>query len=137
MRFRVRLCFTAVLFASLAAGQRLAVYPTTALLDQPVSIVASELRPGERVAVRANLIDGDGHAWRSEAEFIADDQGRVDLATQAPVKGSYRISSSMGLVWSMKPEEKTVNVYRPPHNLGTQTINFELTAAAGSAIAQL
>jgi len=34
----------------------------------------------------------------SQAEFIADDSGTINASKQAPVKSSYRIVSSMGLV---------------------------------------
>jgi hypothetical protein len=44
------------------------------------------------------LVDGAAPAWASQAEFVADDTGTVDTAKQSPVKGSYGIVSSIGLV---------------------------------------
>jgi hypothetical protein len=137
MSFRARFCWILTLFTSLGAARRLAVSPPTALLDQQVAITASDLRLHERVKLRATLTDGGDHTWQSEAEFVADEQGQVDLATQAPVSGSYRVASPMGPIWSMKPLEKGVTAYRPPGQLAPQTISFELMSIGSTATAQL
>jgi hypothetical protein len=53
--------------------------------DEAVGIRASGLQAGERVTIRGQLVDGGGAQWTSKAEFVADAQGSVDTATQAPV----------------------------------------------------
>jgi dienelactone hydrolase len=40
----------------------------------------------------------------SEATFVADDNGTVDLERDAPLAGSYEGVEPMGLLWSMQPE---------------------------------
>jgi dienelactone hydrolase len=84
------------------------------------------LQPNQRVSIQAELVDGESHAWASQAEFLADAQGTVNTSTQAPAKGSYDGVSAMGLVWSMKPAEKHVSSYQPPRNFGPQIIEFRL-----------
>jgi len=109
------------------------------VLDDQVAVVrATGLTPGAHVMMRAEMADGDGHPWVSEAEFVADANGAVDTSAQAPVKGAYRIVSAMGLVWSMTPAAKDVHVYRPLHDLAAQTITFHLVVdGKEAATAQL
>jgi dienelactone hydrolase len=96
------------------------------MVDESAAIRATGLQPNQRVSIQAELVDGESHAWASQAEFLADAQGTVDTSTQAPVNGSYSGVSAMGLVWSMKPTEKHVSSYQPPKDLGPQIIQFRL-----------
>ncbi len=100
----------------LLSAQTLTVDPALALADQVVTIRAAGLDPGERVSIRAELTDGAGHHWASKAEFAADAAGGVDASTQAPVSGSYKDVSAMGLIWSMMPAERAAAHYQPPPN---------------------
>jgi dienelactone hydrolase len=132
MAFTVALV-RALLVASLCAtgictlpAQELEITPTQALCDGVAILRASGLRPNEIVTIQAVLVDGDEHHWSSEAEFLTDSQGTVDVSRQAPLKGSYNEVSAMGLVWSMKPEDKNTMRYSPPRELGTQIIQFRL-----------
>jgi len=84
------------------------------------------LEPKEKITIEADLVDGAGEAWSSSADFVADDDGAVDASKQAPVSGSYKVISSMGLLWSMMPKEKRVISYRLPKELGAQSIQFRL-----------
>lgn len=79
------------------------VSPQAALLDAPVSVVVSGLTPRRSVAIQANTTDCNGTAYASQAVFIADGDGLVDLATSAPSSGSYNGTYAMGLFWSMSP----------------------------------
>ena len=119
------LCLAAV--ASCWCGaQTIQVVPPQVMTDQAADVRVTGLSPGAHVVIRAELIDGEEHTWGSQAEFVSDASGKVDLATQAPVKGSYKSVSAMGFLWSMAPEEKGVPMYRPPGALAPQTITFHL-----------
>jgi dienelactone hydrolase len=119
-------------------AQSLTIAPNRVLTDQIVVIQAAGLRPGERVTLKADLDDGDGQRWESAAEFAADAQGVIDVSKQAPLEGSYREISAMGPIWSMRPVAKGEGAYRPPPNLGSQTIRFQLLRGdAAIATAQL
>ena len=111
---------------STACSQTITVVPDRILTDETAAIQVRGLKPAEHVVVRGELVDGDNKTWDSEAEFIADDQGTVDVTKQTPVKGSYRNCSAMGLIWSMRPTTKDVHLYRPPHALEPQKIRFAL-----------
>jgi len=118
-----------------AFAQTLEVNPNKALVDESPAVRATGLQPNQRVSIQAELVDGENHAWASQAEFVADGQGVVDTSLQAPAKGSYRGVSAMGLVWSMKPAEKHVAAYRPPRNWDAQVIEFRL-ASNGREVAK-
>ncbi|MBV9085337.1 MAG: acyl-CoA thioesterase/BAAT N-terminal domain-containing protein [Acidobacteriaceae bacterium] len=114
--------------AAVAVGhsQTLQITPSRVLIDQTVRICATGLQPNEHIVMEARLRDGRDATWQSQAEFVADAQGTVDLSTQAPKQGTYKEVSGMGLIWSMMPTEKGVGAYRPPPRFGTQQIQLEL-----------
>jgi dienelactone hydrolase len=108
------------------AAQTLEVNPARVLSDQPPVIRATSLSPGEHVTIHADLTDGADHPWHAQAEFIADVEGVVDVSKQAPVKGSYKKASAAGLIWSMMPAAKNVEIYRAPAKFSSQIIHFKL-----------
>jgi dienelactone hydrolase len=110
----------------IASAQTLEIIPIRVLVDEPAVIRARGLEPNGRISIRAELVDGADDPWSSQAEFIADAQGTVDTSQQAPEKGSYDEVSAMGLIWSMKPTARNVPSYRPPRDLGSQIIKFQL-----------
>ncbi len=120
------------------AAQTLTAVPSRVLADEAAVIRAAGLEPNERIAIQALLEDGAGNAWASAAEFLADVRGVVDTAAQAPLAGSYKEASAMGLVWSMLPASKKVASYQAPRGFGAQTIEFRLMRKGESiAIARL
>ncbi|MQT33927.1 acyl-CoA thioesterase/BAAT N-terminal domain-containing protein, partial [Pseudomonas helleri] len=81
------------------------ITPADGLLDEPRQIVLEGLAAGARVTLTSQTVRGNGLLWRSSATFIANAQGRVDLAQDAPVAGDYAGVSAMGLLWSQRPEQ--------------------------------
>lgn len=77
------------------------------LIDEPRQIVVSGLVPDELVAVSARTERAHGVAWMSQATFMADADGVVDLARDAPVGGDYAEVAAMGLIWSQQPVDST------------------------------
>jgi len=84
------LCLLAQMFwavglcASCLPAQTLTISPPRVLRDQTAVIGTSALRPHEPVTLKADLVDGEGQRWVSEAEFVADAGGNLDLSRQAP-----------------------------------------------------
>jgi dienelactone hydrolase len=107
-------------------AQTLEVFPAHVLMDEPATIRAHGLLPGEHVLIGAELSDGTGIRWTSQCEFIADADGTVDASKQAPIAGSYKEVSAMGLIWSMMPADKKATRYQPPREFGPQTIDLRL-----------
>lgn len=84
------------------------VDPASALVDQPFTITVSGLEPRGSVTLKASVTPRLGRsAWSSTATFVPDANGTIDLATQAPVSGSYDRADAAGLLWSLRPEENT------------------------------
>ncbi|WP_213776987.1 acyl-CoA thioesterase/bile acid-CoA:amino acid N-acyltransferase family protein [Caballeronia sp. dw_276] len=83
---------------------RIEVTPHSALIDVARDIVLSGFAPRAEIDVIARQSQHDGSEWESLNRFIADETGRVDLRTAAPVSGDYAASGAeaMGIVWSMR-----------------------------------
>jgi dienelactone hydrolase len=81
---------------------KLDVTPMIAPVDEPVTILISGLLPGQPVLLRAQTQDEENKMWVSQAAFVADEQGVVNVRRQAPQSGSYQGIDSMGLFWSMQ-----------------------------------
>ncbi len=77
--------------------------PVDGLIDEPRRIVVTGLVPDELVAISAHTQRAGGAVWMSQATFMADAQGVVDLSRDAPVGGDYAEVSAMGLIWSQHP----------------------------------
>ncbi|MBW2367278.1 MAG: acyl-CoA thioesterase/BAAT N-terminal domain-containing protein [Deltaproteobacteria bacterium] len=73
------------------------------VLDRDVTIRLTGFAPGSTVTLRAELIDDKEAVWKSEATFITDWIGSVDLTQDAPISGSYEGIDGYGIFWSMAP----------------------------------
>ncbi|MFB6609681.1 acyl-CoA thioesterase/BAAT N-terminal domain-containing protein [Agromyces sp. NPDC056379] len=69
----------------------------------PLSIRFTGLAPGSEVTLTAKA-NVDWIAHRSEAVFIADESGEVDLDDHAPVDGDWSTAASMAPFWALAPE---------------------------------
>src|ERR1035441_633091 len=125
---RLNLLLASGLFALVCglAAQTLEVSPARVMADEAVAIRAGGLEANEHVVIRASLTDGAGARWAAQAEFVAGAGGAVDASQQAPVTGSYKEVSAMGLIWSMMPVSKSVQTYTAIRDLGPQPIEFHL-----------
>lgn len=87
------------------------VEPGPTVLDgEPVHVHVTGAQPGAQVTLTADRWFAglssrrpQARLMRSQAVFVADPQGRVDLRTSAPVSGSYEGADARGLFWSMVP----------------------------------
>jgi dienelactone hydrolase len=82
---------------------RLDAGPAAAAMIAPVHVSLSGLPPGGLVTVQARALDAQGQPWVSAAVFRASAAGTLNLATAAPVSGSYHIADAGGLLWSLHP----------------------------------
>ncbi|WP_309083096.1 acyl-CoA thioesterase/BAAT N-terminal domain-containing protein [Chelativorans sp.] len=82
---------------------RFKVDPVNGLIDEPRRLVVSGLSPDELVAISARTKRAGGVIWMSQATFMADARGEIDLSRDAPVGGDYAEVSAMGLIWSQQP----------------------------------
>jgi dienelactone hydrolase len=82
---------------------KIVVNQPVSLADQRIEIIVFGLQPGAKLTLRASmsLPWAQNVVFGSKAEFIADNNGCVDLSKQAPVFGDYLDTDSMGLLTSM------------------------------------
>src|SRR5262245_8055611 len=90
----------------LAPSPRIEITPSTALVDEKVSIRLIGATPSQPVTLRARAQDDRQVVWESHATFRADNGGMVDVALQKPITGTYRDLDPMGLFWSMGIESR-------------------------------
>lgn len=79
---------------------KIEVAPPHSLMDEKLDIRVSGLQPQAPVTLQARI---DELELVSSAVFLADENGNVDLARQAPVSGSYDWVHPMGLLWTLEP----------------------------------
>lgn len=93
-----------VLTSLIAFGQKVPKIsaPVAVLHDEPVVVSVSGLTLGAPYSLRAEFVTRAGTVWRSEAQFRANEKGAIELASMAPVSGSYTGVDPIGLFWSME-----------------------------------
>lgn len=101
---------------SVSVGPVIGVTPSPALYDQPLHVRLRGQFPGQRLMLRAELTEPTGRVWQSLNQYIAGDDGAVDLTTTAPVSGAYADADPMGLLWSMAMV-RDVDPTRPPQTV--------------------
>jgi len=107
MKAIVYVSMAALLAAAPAAAQRIEV-PARVTAGEPVPVAIVGLLPGASVTLRAERIEADYSGpklFASHATFVADAQGRIDLATAAPISGDYSGADASGPFWSMRAVE--------------------------------
>jgi dienelactone hydrolase len=127
----MRLKYLAIAAPSLALAQapRITVDHDTVPYDEAFRVRVTGLHPGDTATLRATSADALGRRWSSGAEFVADANGVIDVATQPPVRGSYRGADPMGLAWSMTEDSSVAPRHRAPpafRRLGFETLSAVL-----------
>ncbi|MFH1681481.1 MAG: acyl-CoA thioester hydrolase/BAAT C-terminal domain-containing protein [Candidatus Eisenbacteria bacterium] len=107
----ILVCFLS--FAAAAAGPLIELSAGEVLHDEEVRIVVAGCGPWQRVTLRLSS-SFRGKPFVSEAAFISDVNGRVDVAARAPVAGSYSGVDPMGLFWSMREAPDAEPAETPP-----------------------
>ena len=79
-------------------ASRIKIEPIRALMDVPLSIELSGFSANGPVTLAATQAYQSGSRWRSQATFLADANGDVDVGRQAPISGDYKGVAAMGLV---------------------------------------
>ncbi len=130
------LVFSASLALSLTAqAQRIEIEPATLLAGEPLSIQLADLKPNQTVVLTSERtvreFTGQTRRFRAQSRYVADAQGRVNLATQAPVgDASYRGADVRGPLWSMQGTDE------PHADLPTGKVLFKLQTDSAAAHAQ-
>ncbi len=92
---------------------------------------------GTEVVLRASARDDAGRDWHSEATFLVDPRGTMNLSVAAATSGSYSGVSPMGIFWSMtlSPEQANGRTIFVKENVEPSTVALE-AVVRGEVIAQ-
>jgi len=93
-----------LLFQIVSAAE-ISVSPSERLWLQSSKIIVEDAIPGGRVVIEASLKDAAGIQWTSQGVYYADIDGRVDVAQNASISGTYTGIDERGLIWSMLPTD--------------------------------
>ncbi len=115
-----------------ASAPVVSVTPADGLIDEPRCIVVTGLAPDELVAISARTVRAGGVLWYSQATFMADADGVVDLTRDAPVGGDYAEISAMGRIWSQKPVDRNSQALVPDDVM--QPLKTALTAETAAGV---
>lgn len=106
-----------------------------AMIDQPLHIQLSGFHPRQPVTIHAQSRYWNA-IWQSQATFLTDDQGTVDLRSQQPLSGTYTDADPMGLFWSMRPDP-TIPYEAQPYNTVMLTAEENGQPLASATLEQL
>ncbi len=117
------------------------IKPDRPTLDTELRISLTDLPARRPVTMRSMAVEGSGRPLTAHATFETDDAGAIDLATAAPIAGTYANADPMGLVWSMSPvpgaqREDPPRGILPPATL-TLTVETGRVAVATATIDRL
>jgi dienelactone hydrolase len=130
--------WTALFFAQPVAHgtstPEITITPDRAFFGDTVKIALQGFEKNQLVTVSAVSTNSAGQIWESHAEFRTDWHGRVNLAAQAPVSGTYRRADAMGLFWSMSrvPGKKATN--KSTDNAATNVDFVQITAKVNEQV---
>ena len=78
------------------------LWSKSSIIDKITKIHVARLKPLQKITLVSTIGD-QGEVFESQAHFIADKDGEVDVCRDSSLGGSYSGVSPMGLLWSMKP----------------------------------
>ncbi|XP_075886496.1 acyl-coenzyme A thioesterase 1-like [Nelusetta ayraudi] len=81
----------------------LSVSPRRALVDEKLTVLVENLRPGLPVTLRSLHLSEDEHYWEAYGHYISNHRGAVSVADDLSFGGTYTGKEAMGLVWGMRP----------------------------------
>jgi hypothetical protein len=82
-------------------NERIHVQSTRGLVDESIHIRLKGFPSRSEVTLRATVSTLEDTELQSEATFMTDENGCVDVTTQRPLRGTYDEADGMGLFWSM------------------------------------
>jgi dienelactone hydrolase len=108
---------------------------TDTLYDQPIVTRVLDCPPGAAVTLRAIALDDLEQRWESQAVFVADNSGSIDLGRHQ-ASGTYPDKDAMGLFWSMRLDANIIerSAFTKLH---PTPVTVNITAEHGSGTASI
>lgn len=113
---------------------QLHITPRDALIDVPRAISVEGVLPNTEVTLRTRTLRAKQVIWQSEAVFLANATGSIDLQQDAPLRGSYQGVEAMGLIFSQTPTQEGSAVF--PEDVTQPLITVVSVYAKGVLLAE-
>lgn len=81
------------------------VTPIESKTNEPISFQIYTIEPSSRIVIKASTKDDRQEKFVSEATFISDEHGLIDLNLHSPIEGDYKGIDVFGLFWSMQSKK--------------------------------
>ena len=122
-------CALALALTAAASAQTIQARPGPEVLaGEALALTVDGLKPGATVRLRSSRMQRDFFGvrpYQAEALFQADAQGRIDLASQAPLSGDYAGADGRGMFWSMTPVKASAAASAPADEVLIQAFDTE------------
>ncbi|PMC37441.1 hypothetical protein CJ195_11845 [Bacillus sp. UMB0899] len=105
---------------------KLQIDPTDPFIDEEIVIIVTGCTPNSEVSIHATTYDEKGKKFCSYGRFIANQEGVVDVSSQAPIEGTYDKVDGSGLFWSMKHADSKLDDYFEKRGSNEVSIHFLL-----------
>src|SRR5262249_1754238 len=109
--------------------------PEWALVDEVTPLRLHGAPPGQPVTLRLRSRDGRGRTLESPATFRGASDGRIDVATDAPLSAPYQGVDPTGLFWSRVPTDAPLEGPAPGPT-ATWQVTADLAGQTLAAFAQ-
>lgn len=111
---------------------RIEVVPADGLVDEPLDIRLSGLKPGEQVTLQARVdFSGQAGTWSTSALYEADADGALDLNAQAPISGDFAEADANAFIWSLRPQDLAANARSLAEGLAPYHLRFRVETGGG------
>jgi len=108
------------------------VRPVDGLIDEPLDIRLSGLKPGEQVTIQARVdFSGQAGTWSTSAVYEADAQGALDLNAQVPISGAFDRADANAFIWSLRPDDPAANARSLAEGLAPYDLRFRVETGGG------
>lgn len=84
---------------------KLNITPLESKTNEPISIQIYTNEPSRQIVIKASTKDDRQETFKSEATYISDENGLIDLNLHAPIEGNYKGIDVHGLFWSMQSKK--------------------------------
>uniref|UniRef100_UPI003F66FF11 acyl-CoA thioesterase 14 isoform 2 n=1 Tax=Danio rerio TaxID=7955 RepID=UPI003F66FF11 len=81
----------------------LTVQPCRGMVDEKIQIIIRNLLPNQEVTLHSLHQSEDKDFWEAFGHYISDKHGKVTVANDVSLGGTYEGTEQMGLLWSLRP----------------------------------
>ncbi|GAB2567900.1 acyl-CoA thioesterase/bile acid-CoA:amino acid N-acyltransferase family protein [Gracilibacillus alcaliphilus] len=99
------------------------ITPKESKTNEPISFQIYTNEPSSQIVIKASTKDDRQERFVSEATFISDENGIIDLNLHSPIEGDYEGIDVFGLFWSMESKKDRMFI---KHSSDPLVINIEV-----------